>query len=288
MNWVYKIIILVTFFLLSMSCYIRLSYHPLAIFILRADGVTVEAFRIQLFLNNHESLVETIKFNFLQEKRGKDILELENIKALRSFSEEFGKYDIVVGTSGNKPEDPWPWYIGGGWKCLFQSPLNSSFDDSSWFDRIYLALETQTPPSPPFFSSESKENYLDNTSVKKFVTASVATISASPTSSAGTVRVEILNGCGITNAADWVARRLKGLGIIITYTGNADNFHYPKTIIRTSIGVPVILEETMDRLGLSKDSVQEVSALTDSTDVAVIVGKDFLKLKEQKRDRRHH
>jgi hypothetical protein len=104
----------------------------------------------------------------------------------------------------------------------------------------------------------------------------------------GEVRLEILNGCGITNAADWVARRVQGSGLTVTGTTNADNFHYSHTVLQTAVGVPVALEEVLDRLGLTKDDVQEVPSLAAPNDAVLIVGKDYRKLRERYRDRLHH
>jgi len=111
------------------------------------------------------------------------------------------------------------------------------------------------------------------------------------------LRVEIQNGCGIKGAADWVARRLKGPGILITETGNADNFHYAKTAVKSSAGLPVALEDAVERLGLSKEAVEEVPSLSGlallnpdpslPVDVIVIIGRDFQKLKERVRERAH-
>jgi hypothetical protein len=111
---------------------------------------------------------------------------------------------------------------------------------------------------------------------------------ATPLPFKGEVRLEILNGCGIKNAADWVARRIKGPGLMVTGTGNADNFKYDQTLLQTSVGVPVVLEEVLDRLGLTKESVQQVQSLAPPNDAVLIVGKDYRKLKERRRDRLHH
>ncbi|HVM32404.1 MAG TPA: LytR C-terminal domain-containing protein, partial [bacterium] len=99
-------------------------------------------------------------------------------------------------------------------------------------------------------------------------------------------RVKILNGCGITNAADWAAGRLKGPGVSITAVGNADGFNYPKTLIQSSIGTPVALEEAVERLGLRPDQVESLAAAEDA-DVVVIVGRDYLNLRGKKRERTH-
>jgi hypothetical protein len=74
----------------------------------------------------------------------------------------------------------------------------------------------------------------------------------------------------------------------VTGTGNADNFKYERTLLQTSVGVPVALEEVLDRLGLTRDSVQEVPSLAPPNDAVLIVGKDYRRLRERRRDRLHH
>jgi hypothetical protein len=99
--------------------------------------------------------------------------------------------------------------------------------------------------------------------------------------------VEILNGCGITGAADWAAKRLQGGAITIVNIENADHFRYSKTIVRSSVGVPAALKEALARLGLPEKAVTASPAPSPGRDVTVIVGKDYLNLKGRFRGRIH-
>lgn len=85
-----------------------------------------------------------------------------------------------------------------------------------------------------------------------------------------------------------MAGRLKGPGIVISEVTNADQFHYRKTLIQSSIGVPVALEEALERLGVSQADVDVTGASEADADVVVTVGKDYLNLRGKARERSHN
>jgi hypothetical protein len=218
------------------------------------------------------------------QKEALAILAQTDLKHLEEFAKNYGGFSVVMGIPTN--EEGWPGFLGGGFKGLFNPGEQVVFDNLQWTDRIYLSFAILPPPPAPFKTDLPVVPTPSSSTPNNSGVPIQLTLNPAPTPSV--VRVEILNGCGITNAADWVARRMKGPGIIITATGNADNFHYPKTIIQTAAGLPVALEEALDRLGLSKDSLQETTGLSSSVDVVVIIGKDFPKLRERNRERNRH
>lgn len=273
----------VTVVLIGLGVAVSSRLRPLTVFILRSSAnSSAEAFRIQQPLNPGEPAVETLRLGPAQLKEARDILDRKDGAGLLEFSKNFGTFAVVAGMTTN--DDGWPWFLGGGMKNLFHGDNGSLFDNLQWPDRLYLCFATNTPPPAPFTPAPIQVDLGSGVSRPPTV---VAGPTATP-SSAGVVRVEIQNGCGITNAADWVARRIKGPQVTITDTGNADNFHYPKTLVRTAVGVPVALEEALERLGLAKDSVEDAASLPANIDVVVIVGKDFRSLKERFRERNHH
>lgn len=274
-------LILLSFAVLLFSANV-MGRHPFCMFVLRDDGTQVEAFRLQLPLAYKEPVVEALRLSFDQKRQARELLKSADGRSLRFFSAALGKFDAVCGMSGEKQEEAWPSYLGGGFRSLFQPSPQGEFDDLNWFDRAYLGFYTKAPPPAPFVDNELQVEVPPRPSASAVPMASPVP-AASPVPLVGVLRVEILNGCGITNAADWAARKFQGHGITIVSTGNADHFHYPKTVIRTAVGVPVALEEAVERLGLSQDSIEEVSALSDPMDVAVIVGRDYPKLKRHKR-----
>lgn len=266
------------------ALYPALTRHALSFFVLKGAGSQVEAFKITAPLNGRDVLVDAIVLSPAQKKEGGEVLAQRDSQGLMALAKECGAYPAVIGIPVT--QEGWPGFLGGGFKGFLADNVSNVFDNLQWTDRLYLSVSMKVPPPAPFSSAGGNEITLPSVTPGVSITPPSSTPNPAPTP--GVVRVEILNGCGITNAADWVARRVKGPGIIITDTGNADNFHYPKTIVRSCAGTPVALEEAIERLGLSKDAVQEIPSLSSSVDVVVIVGKDYRKLREQFRERNRH
>jgi hypothetical protein len=98
------------------------------------------------------------------------------------------------------------------------------------------------------------------------------------------LRVEILNGCGITNAADAVARAARDAGMQVVFVGNAARWDHAATTVETSVGLPVALEEIVGRMGLSDKAVREAARPKPGVDVVFIVGRDYRQIRERLRD----
>jgi hypothetical protein len=257
-----------------------LTGHPLALFLLKGQGDTIQAFKISAYLSGEESRVEAIMLSSEQKEQGWKLLDQRNVGDLEAFSKSFGAYSAVIGMPTTV--EGWPDYLGNGLKWITDGKGKDVFDDLQWADRVYFAFVLKAPSPVPFSPTEPSSSRAIKNNV--ITTPPAAVITPTPESHPGVVRVEILNGCGITNAAEWAARRMKGAGISIVDSGNADNFDYAKTIVRTSGEIPTALEEALGRLGLSKDSIQETSAPSPAIDVVVIVGKDFRKLKRHRHE----
>src|SRR5258708_6973597 len=225
----------------------HLPQSPLSVFVLKGSDSNIEAFSMDLFLDHEEPAVKLVKLAPEAQRIGGEILRSKDTKSLQAFSKNFGKWSFVLGVMG--AEEGWPGYLGGGFRSFFLSDPPESFDNLQPLDRFYLALKTKTPPPPPLVYTDERAVVQSPPppNSQSAVTGVVST--PVPPVHSGVVRVEILNGCGITNAAEWVARRLKGAGITIVGTDNADNFHYAKTTVRSAAGLPVALEEALDRLG---------------------------------------
>src|SRR5579871_6512002 len=96
MNRIYKMSALLAVFVLAFFSAEGLRRHPLVFFVLRGDE-TLEAYRLQVFLGRSESEIETLKLTPEQKKRGLEAVKSQNPEALRGFSKEFGRFDIVAG-----------------------------------------------------------------------------------------------------------------------------------------------------------------------------------------------
>ena len=266
------------------ATYPALTRHPLCFFVLKGAEGQVEAFKVSAPLNARDVAVEAVTLSPAQKKEGADILAQRDTQRLAALAKESGTYPAVIGVPS--PQEGWPGYLGGGLRGFWTDNGSGIFDSLQWTDRLYLSISMKLPPPAPFVPGNGIEIVLPVSTPNALSVHTSATPNPAPTP--GVLRVEILNGCGITNAADWAARRIKGPGIFITDTGNADNFRYPKTIVRSCAGTPVALEDAVERLGLPKDSVQEIPSLSSSVDVVVIVGRDYRKLREQFRERNRH
>lgn len=266
------------------AIYPALIHHPLTFFVLKGSEGQVEAFKLSIPLNDRDVLVEAVTLSPAQKKEGADILSQKDSQRLTAFAKGYGTYPAVIGIPAT--QEGWPGYLGGGLRGFWADNGAGIFDNLQWTDRLYLSFSMKTPPPAPFVAETGIEIVLPVSTPGLSSVHPSATPNPAPTP--GVLRVEILNGCGITNAADWVARRIRGPGIAITDTGNADNFRYPKTIVRSCAGTPVALEDAVERLGLPKDAVQEIPSLSSAVDVVVIVGKDYRKLREQFRERNRH
>ena len=278
--------VLIATILLILFSAVKLSNTPISMFILKgADGI-VDAYAANIFFGEKEAEFKIITLSPENQKLGRETLRSKDTKSLIAFSNYFGKWSFVCGIPGG--EETWPSFFGSGIRGFLQKDQSESFDNLQLFDRLFFSFVLKTPPSLPTMDWDKTVAVLDQKPV--ITPRTEPSLTPTPVTSIpqGVVRVEILNGCGITNAADWAARRLKGNGIMIVGKDNADNFQYAKTIVRSAAGSPVALEEALDRLGLPKESVEEISNPPASADVVVIVGKDFRKLKERLRDRTHH
>ena len=269
--------------LISLALIPELSKHPLSGFVLKINGDTLEAFKMHLPLGFPNSSFETVSLQSEQEREGKEIFKSNDLGRLTNLAKKFGEFSFAIGLSSH--EDGWSPFLGNT-KAFLKADGGEMFGNLQWLDILYLSLFVNAPKTSFTPLEIQLEN--GNTSTPPSNPVSQIFSQPSPQITPGIVRVEILNGCGITNAADWAAMRFKGAGITITDTGNAENFKYSKTVVRSSTGMPVALEDALDRIGLSKDMVEDVTDLPPSIDVVVVIGKDFVKLKERVRERIHH
>ncbi len=264
---------------LSWTSYQALSRSPLSVFWVERSSEGVDAFRVNLFLSGARGQMAPISLTDAQKKILQDAFDQKNVSAIESLGQEVNGGQWLVGVSGS-PGD-WPWFIGGGLKSLWGVDNNVAFDNLTALDRIYLCLATRPPAGLPIEGVPAAQTTSAPAPHSTPVPPTAQTTEA-------VVRVKILNGCGITNAADWVAGRLKGPGIVISEVTNADQFHYPKTLVQSSIGVPVALAEALERLGVGQEDVDQTGAAEADADVVVTVGKDYLNLRGKARERAHN
>jgi hypothetical protein len=251
-----------------------LCHRPLPVFVLKGGAEAPEAYKILFSMGGGETTVEPLKLTADQKKKAAGILRRADAAGLGELAREAAHVEMAVGL----PESaaPWPWYFGGGLKSLKNREAVRVFDNLGILDRWYFVFALKTPTSTPPAALELNLDLAaptPATPIRGTPEPSMAPVSQ------GALRVEILNGCGITGAADWAAKRLRGGGITIVNIENADNFRYSKTVVRSSVGMPAALKEALSRLGLPEKIVAAAPAPAPGRDVTVIVGKDYLNLR---------
>jgi hypothetical protein len=99
------------------------------------------------------------------------------------------------------------------------------------------------------------------------------------TTSPGNVKVEVLNGSGVTRVASQAAAGLTSRGFNVTGTGDAPNFAYTKSVVEYSTAADMPAVNTLMKQLTDATSLQ-VSTLTPGT-VDLILGSDFTGLAPQ-------
>jgi hypothetical protein len=280
-----------------------LDRTPLAVAVFRG-GDAPQAYLVTFYFNGREPLVvETNMTASQKHELSRSILTTddETLSRLSKTVGAEGRY--AASSSGGTSTADWPLFFGGGFAALTRLDPPGWVCSLTFPERFVLACWAKIPPAAPWnpSSTTSEESAQVPSIAVKPPTAKVqttappvdgtgpASIQASgAVSSQEPLRVEIRNGCGITNAADAVARAAKDAGMKVMFVGNAEGpgrFRVPKTFIESHSGVPVALEEFCRRLGIPTGDVRQNAASKSGVDVTVTVGRDYLKLREHLRDR---
>lgn len=88
------------------------------------------------------------------------------------------------------------------------------------------------------------------------------------------VRVAVLNGCGESQVAGRLTKKMRGLGFDVIYEGNAENFNFLQSMVVDRRGDLDKARRVAAALGLPH--LQQVSEDTFRLEeVAVIIGRDY-------------
>jgi len=93
------------------------------------------------------------------------------------------------------------------------------------------------------------------------------------TTSPSNVKVEVLNGSGVSRVASEAAAGLTSRGFVVTGTGDAPNFAYTSSVIEYSSAADLAAVNTLEK-ELTHVTTLQVSSLTPGT-VNLILGSDF-------------
>ena len=99
------------------------------------------------------------------------------------------------------------------------------------------------------------------------------------TTSPANVKVEVLNGSGVSRVANEAAAGLTGRGFNVTGTGDAPNFAYTKSVIEYSTAADMPAVNTLEKELTNVTSLQVASVAPGTVDL--ILGSDFTGLKAQ-------
>ena len=99
------------------------------------------------------------------------------------------------------------------------------------------------------------------------------------TTSPANVKVEVLNGSGVSRVANEAAAGLTGRGFNVTGTGDAPNFAYTKSVIEYSTAADMPAVNTLEKELTNVTSLQVASVAPGTVDL--ILGSDFTGLKVQ-------
>ncbi len=278
---------------------------PITVAVFRG-GDAPQAFKVSLFLNGREPLVSGFDLTVSQRHElARSILTKDDV-SLRGLSRMVGAEGrYVASASGAVSSLDWPSFFGGGVSSLARSDSEAWVCSLTFPEKAVLAFWSKTPPPAPWSTVALQEVPQDapagigsTTRRETPLRAKTSPIPIATPLAEGTERtiatateplkVEIRNGCGITNAADAVARAAKDAGMQVVFVGNAEGpgrFKVQKTFIESRVGVPVALEEFCKRLGIAPGEVREKLTLPEGVDVVVTVGRDYLKIRERLRAR---
>jgi hypothetical protein len=159
---------------------------------------------------------------------------------------------------------------------LTGQPLADCFTNLNKTDKLYFGLVAKQKLTAQI-SEEARTNTVTTLSIVTItptMTAQVKMETAKPI-----VRVEILNGCGIKGAADWVVTRAASPTIQAKNGGNAVNFNYTDSQLSYSVAASPDLVKILTVLGFSKLSQISSRTLPAGYDAVLIVGKDFRSIK---------
>jgi len=263
-----------------------LKDRPLTFFLL--GGNPPEAFRVRASLASGETSLEPIPLDRRKAQTAREVMERRDTAGVRALADEVGRFQGVLAVQGDDWEGSLSHYLGGGFRQMIQGRPKDAFDDLGALDRAFLTLLLRAPGTPPLSGSTIEVDIPAKVPISSSPVPTPEAIGIPP---AGPLRVEIQNGCGIKGAADWAARRLKGPGLKVVGTGNAPNFQYPKTLVKSAVGKPVALEEALERLGVLPDALEELPTLSGllldrsqgapAVDIVVVIGRDFRELRSK-------
>ena len=92
------------------------------------------------------------------------------------------------------------------------------------------------------------------------------------------IRVEVLNGCGISQVAARLTKKSRGLGLDVIHEGNAVSFNFLHTMVIDRGGDPGKARQVASVLGIPHCIQQITEDAYRLADVSIIIGRDYLQM----------
>jgi hypothetical protein len=256
---------------LSIISYVYLSQTPVRFFVLKFKANRAEAFQIDVYLNKLLSTVTPLHLNGSQTVEGGQVISSKNIYQLKTMASSLGSFEFVIGVSTADQT------IDSFWNdFLNRLSTADSFNNLNLMDRLYLSLTA----ARKLTASNSDRTAVNSVEISTAVViAPTSMVSVKEAGTKSTVRVEILNGCGIKGAASWVLSRIASPTISAKNGGNALNFNYVNSQLLLSGTDVTNLEKALVDLGFFKLSQIHSNIIPAGYDAVFIVGKDFRMIK---------
>ena len=89
------------------------------------------------------------------------------------------------------------------------------------------------------------------------------------------VRVEVLNGCGVSQVAARLTRKARQMGIDVIHEGNADHFGYLHTLVIRRGGDRQRAEQVAQTLGIHHLLDQQTDEPFRLADITIVIGQDY-------------
>lgn len=93
------------------------------------------------------------------------------------------------------------------------------------------------------------------------------------------IKIEVLNGCGVSGLARTVATRLRSLGFDVMTVQNANSFGYPESIVIDRVGSPTEADHVAQALGIPNRIQQIIPDPFRIEGVTVIIGRDYRRMR---------
>ena len=92
------------------------------------------------------------------------------------------------------------------------------------------------------------------------------------------IRVEVLNGCGVSQVAARLTRRARDLGLDVIHEGNADHFGYLHTLVIRRGGERQRAEQVAQALGIPHVIDQQINQDFRLADITIVIGQDYQRI----------